>query len=350
MNEILINGKKIGKKSPIFLIAEAGINHNGDILLAKKLIDIAANAEVDAIKFQTFKTENVFLSSTPKVEYQRISEEDSETFNEMAKKFEFSRETFKELKNYCDQKNIIFLSTPYDKTSVDWLKELKVTAYKISSGDMNNFPLLKYICSKKKPILLSTGMATLEEVKETIQFLESNNANNIVIFQCTTNYPSNYEELNLNVINTYLKEFPNYIIGFSDHSLGIEASIGAAAKGAKIIEKHFTVDKNLEGPDHSASLNPEELIQWVKGIRIIEKALGEYKKEPSKVEKDISKIVRRSIISLVDLKKGEYIKEKHIGAKRPATGISPNFFYRIIGKKVKRDINKDSIINWDDLE
>ncbi len=350
MKEISINGKKIGPESPIFLIAEAGVNHNGKLNLAKKMIDIALEAKVDAIKFQTFSTEKLLLKTTPKIKYQKENVEDQENFYDMLKKYELTIEDFKILYNYCKEIGLIFLSTPFDEISVKWLDNLNISAFKIGSGDMNNFPLLKLISSKKKPILLSTGMATLEEVIESVNFLKSNNVEDIVIFQCTTNYPSNYEEINLNVIDTYKKEFPNNIIGFSDHSLGFEASIGAAAKGVKVIEKHFTINKEMDGPDHKASLNPRELKEWVKHIRNLEKALGDYKKFPSKNEQEIAKIARKSIVTLSDLKEGDLIKKEDIDIKRPGYGISPKYFSSLIGKTIKRNVPKNSILFWEDVE
>lgn len=350
MKDILIEGKRIRPNSPIFLIAEAGVNHNGELSLAKKLIDIVANAEVDAIKFQTFITEQVFIKSTPKVEYLKSSKDDKQSWEEMVKKYEFTKEDFIEIKKYCEKKKIIFLSTPYDENSIEWLEDLNIAAYKISSGDLTNYPLLKKICSKKKPILLSTGMATLKEVIETVNFIYSNNIHDLCIFQCTTNYPSSFEELNLNVIETYKKEFPDCLIGFSDHSLGIEASIGAASKGVKLIEKHITLDREMDGPDHKASLDPEQLNQWVKSIRNIEKALGTFEKFPSKTELIIAEKARRSIVSRKLLEKGKIIKKEDLIVKRPGYGIPPTKFNELLGKRTKRSIPEDTIINWDDIE
>lgn len=350
MREILIQSKKVGKNFPVFLIAEAGVNHNGDLILAKKLIDEAVDAKVDAVKFQTYVTNELLLKSTSKADYQKKHTETDETFFEMLQKLEFSKEQFKEISSYCKEKKIIFLSTPFDHISVEWIEELGVPAYKIGSGDMNNIPLLKLICSKKKPILLSTGMASLKEVKDSVNIIKKNNINDIIIFQCTTNYPTTYEEINLNVIDTYKEEFPDLIIGFSDHSIGIEASIGAVAKGAKVIEKHFTLDKNMEGPDHKASLNPKELKLWVEAIRNIEKALGSMIKLPTANEIDIAKIARKSIISRNKLDIGTMIKPEDICVKRPGIGIPPSEYENIIGKKVKNLIQKDSIIRWEDLE
>ncbi|MFX0059053.1 MAG: N-acetylneuraminate synthase family protein, partial [Candidatus Heimdallarchaeota archaeon] len=257
---------------------------------------------------------------------------------------------FEDLKNYCSNKNLIFLSTPFDDNSVELLDKLNVPVFKIGSGDMNNFPLLKLICSKNKPIFLSTGMATLNEVKLSVGFLRSNNIDEIVIFQCTSSYPAAYEDVNLNVIDTFKQEFPDLLIGFSDHSLGIEASVGAVAKGVKVVEKHFTLDKNMEGPDHKSSLDPIELNQWVLSIRNLEKALGGYDKKPSNIELEISKVARKSVVSIKEIRKGEILTKEKIAIKRPGYGISPINLEKIIGMKVKRDISKDSIIYWEDIE
>lgn len=352
VNNIFLEGKKIGNGSPIFLIAEAGVNHNGNIEIAKKMIDLALKAKVDAIKFQTFITDKLVLKTTPKVEYQKTSYSDKEDFYDMIKKYELTKDDFKRLKKYCIKKGLIFLSTPFDDTSVEWLEEIGVPAFKIGSGDMNNFPLLKQICSKGKPIFLSTGMATLEEVKDSVNYIIQNGIKEIIIFQCTTNYPALYEELNLNVIDTYKREFPSFFIGFSDHSLGIKASIAAAAKGVKVIEKHFTIDKNMEGPDHKASLNPKELSEWVTAIRNIEKALGNGIKVLTDSERQIAKIARKSIISTTKLEIGDILTEDKITIKRPGTGIPPTEFFTIIKKKliVRKTIPKDSLIHWEDLE
>ena len=349
MMNIKINGKKLGKNTPIFLIAEAGINHNGELEIAKKLIDIASKAEVDAVKFQTFITENLMLKSTSKAEYQMKNTDDKETFYEMAKKYEFNFHDFEILKKYTKEKDLIFLSTPFDNESVEMLDKLDISAYKVGSGDMDNFPLLKLICSKRKPILLSTGMATLDDVKKSVDFIRSNAIKDLVIFQCTTNYPTSLEEVNLNIIDTYKKEFPDLIIGFSDHSLGFEASIGAAAKGTKVIEKHFTLDKNMEGPDHKASLNPEDLIKWVNAIRNIERVLGTNVKSPSKSEIEIAKIAKKSVVSAQKLEFGDILNENNIAIKRPGTGIPPTEYYKILGKTVKKKIPKDSVIHWEDI-
>ncbi|MFX1384265.1 MAG: N-acetylneuraminate synthase family protein, partial [Promethearchaeota archaeon] len=301
------------------------------------------------IKFQTFKAEELLLKTTAKVEYQKEKTDKNENFYEMIKRYEFTKDEFHILADYCNEKGIIFLSTPFDPLSVHWLEELNVPAYKVGSGDMNNFPLLKEICSKKKPIFISTGMATLDEVKETINYIKSNEINEIVLFQCTTNYPTSFDEVNLNVIDTYKKEFPDLLIGFSDHSLGITVSLGAVAKGVKVIEKHFTLDKEMEGPDHKASLDPKELKQWVYEIRHLEMALGDSKKNPMKSELEIAKVARKSIVTIKDIKAGDTLTEENIAVKRPGVGIPPKEFYEILGKKVKKHISKDSILQREDI-
>ena len=349
MNCIKVGDKMVGEDNPIFLIAEAGVNHNGSLSIARSLVDIAADSGVDAIKFQTYKTEKLILRSTEKASYQQSNVKKEESFYEMLKKYELTEGDFKILKEYCDEKGLLFLSTPFDSSSVELLENLNVPAYKIGSGDMNNFPLIKVVCSKGKSILLSTGMATLEEVRESVQFIKNNSVEEIVIFQCTTSYPTKLEDVNLNVIDLYKSEFPNEIIGFSDHSQGITASLGAVAKGAKVIEKHFTLDKEMEGPDHKASLDPTELRKWVNEIRNLEKALGSNKKTLLKSEVELSKIARKSIVSIKDLKKGEILSEDNIGIKRPGTGISPKEFEKIIGRSINKDILKDSVIFWEDV-
>ena len=267
MKTISISNKKIGNNCPVFIIAEAGVNHNGDINIAKKMIDVAVNAGVDAIKFQTFKTEKLIIKNTPKAEYQIDSAKPEENFFDMLKKLELSYGQFRELKDYCELRNIIFLSTPFDSSSANFLDEIGIAAFKVSSGDFDNFFLLKYLIGKNKPILISSGMSSMEEVRETIQFFKDQKFNNLVLFQCTSAYPTPFDSVNLRVIETYIKEFSDIIIGFSDHSLGTIMGSVAVGLGARVIEKHFTLDQKMEGPDHKASLNPDQLVQYVKNIR-----------------------------------------------------------------------------------
>jgi len=347
MKKIKIENKYINEDR-CFIIAEAGVNHNGSIKFAKKLIDVAKEAKVDAIKFQTFKVGNVATKYAPKADYQVKNTGSKESQYEMIKKLELKEEDFKELYKYAKEKGIIFLSTPFDFESADFLDDLGVSAFKISSTDLTNLPFLKYIAKKGKPIILSTGMATLGEVEEAVNTIKKYNED-IILLHCVTNYPANFEELNLKAIKT-LKEAFKLPVGYSDHSLGIYAPIAAVSLGAVVIEKHFTLDKNLPGPDHKASLEPKELKEMVKCIRLIEKALGDGIKRPTFEEEKIKKVVRKSIVAKINIPKGTIITEEMITFKRPGTGLSSKYYKEVIGKKARRDIKADEIIYWHDLE
>lgn len=348
--EIKINNAIIGEKHPVFFIAEAGVNHNGDIKLAKKMIDVAIEAKADAIKFQTYRTEGVMIRKTPKAAYQLDDTHPDENFFDMAKKIELPFEVYKDLKDYCEKKNIIFLSTPFCFDSADYLEKIGVAAFKVSSGDFVNYPFLEHIIKKGKPILISSGTAEMDEVKETIKFVRSKKCEQIVLFHCTSSYPTPYEDVNLNVIETYRKEFPGIPIGFSDHSVGTLAGALAVAKGVKAIEKHFTMDKNLVGPDHKASLDPPELKAYIENIRIAEKMMGSPVKKLTDVEKNVREIARKSVVSKVNMKKGTILSKDSITVKRPGTGIPAKSFDQVIGKRLKNSIDADSIITWKDIE
>ncbi len=330
--------------SKVFIIAEAGVNHNGRIDLAYQLIDAAKEAGADAIKFQTFKAENVVSRLAPKAEYQKKTTGSNESQLGMIKKLELSFEDFVKLKKYCDKKGIMFLSTPFDHQSIDFLYDL-VDMYKIPSGEIINYPYLKYIAAKNKPIIMSTGMANLGEVESAIDILVKSGTKkeNITILHCTTNYPCPYKEVNLKAMLT-LKEVFKLTVGYSDHTLGIEVPIAAVAMGAKIIEKHFTLDKKLPGPDHKASLEPGELKEMIKAIRNIEMALGGGVKKPNKSEIEIMKVVRKSIVASTGIKKGEVFTKTNITVKRPGTGISPMRWDEVIGGKADRDFKDDELI------
>ena len=335
----------------VFIIAEAGVNHNGDINLAYKLADIAKEAEVDAIKFQTFKTEKVISKFADMASYQKKNLNTSESQYEMAKKLELSYKEFKKLKKYCDEIKIMFLSTPDEEDSLNFLvDELNMPFIKIGSGEVTNLPYLRKIAAKNKPIIMSTGMANLGEVEEAINTIRSGNSKaQISLLHCTTNYPTPYEEVNLKAMQTLAAAF-KLPVGYSDHTLGIEVPVAAVAMGAKIIEKHFTLDKNLPGPDHKASLEPDELKEMVKAIRNIEMALGDGIKKPNKSEIEIIKIVRRSLIATRDIRAGEIIKESDITIKRPGTGILPKFKEIVIGMKLVNDIRQDEPFRWENFK
>ncbi|MEH1739361.1 N-acetylneuraminate synthase [Fusobacterium varium] len=337
-------------KNKIFIIAEAGVNHNGNINLAYKMVDEAKKAGVDCIKFQTFKTEKIIYKEAKKAEYQEKNTENKETQYEMLKKLELTYDEFKKLKKYCEEKEIMFLSTPDEEESLNFLiDELNMEIVKIGSGEITNYIYLEKIAQKNKPIILSTGMSTLGEVEKSLEIIRKYNNQKITLLHCTTNYPCPVEEVNLKAMLT-LKEAFKLDIGYSDHTLGIEIPIAATALGATVIEKHFTLDKNLDGPDHKASLEPLELAKMVEAIRNIEKALGNGIKQPNASENKIKEVIRRKIIVFKNLKKGDILKEEDLIFKRSNNGIEAEFYKMIIGKKIKRDLKEETIISWDDLE
>jgi N-acetylneuraminate synthase/N,N'-diacetyllegionaminate synthase len=345
--KVKIGNTLIGEEEPCFIIAEAGVNHNGDINLAKKLIAAAKDAGADAVKFQTFKAENVVIKNAEKAEYQKIAKEESQY--EMLKKLELIEEDFRELADYAKEKDILFLSSPFDKESVDLLYELDVPAFKIGSGEITNFPLLKHIAKKGKSIILSTGMATLGEVEEALNVIRSDGVEDIILLHCVSNYPARIEDVNLRAMET-LKQAFKIPVGFSDHTLGITASIAAVALSACVIEKHFTLDRNLPGPDHKASLEPDELKEMVEAIRDVEKALGDGIKRPIKEEKEIKRVARRSIIANVEIPEGAIITEDMLDVKRPGTGIEPKYIDMLVGRKARENIKKSDIVTWKMIE
>jgi len=348
MNQKIKIGKKtISDHGSVFIIAEAGVNHNGDLKLAKKLIDMAKEAGADAVKFQTFLPEELVTKHAAKAKYQRKASDDGSQY-EMLKKLQLSSSDFKMLFQYCQKRKIIFLSTPFDFQSARFLNQLNVPAFKIGSGDMNNLPLLSQIAGYKKPIILSTGMSTLTEVKEAYRTIQARGNRKIILLHCTSNYPTKFEDVNLNAMLTLKNTFPS-IIGCSDHTLGIEVPIAAVALGARIIEKHLTLDRKLPGPDHKTSLNPEEFQMMVESIRNIEKAKGNIKKEPNKSEIEISKVIRKSIIAARSISRDSLLTTKMLTIKRPGTGIKPKYFNRLIGRKVKKNISKDHILQWNEV-
>ncbi len=335
--------------SKVFIIAEAGVNHNGNLDLAYQLIDVAKDAGADAVKFQTFKAEKVVSKLADKAEYQKKTTGSDKPQLEMIKKLELSFDDFIKLKKYCDKKEIIFLSTPFDHQSIDFLYDL-VDIYKIPSGEIINYPYLKYIVAKNKPIIMSTGMANLGEVEEAINTIMAvNSKTKISLLHCTTNYPTPYEEVNLKAMQTLAATF-KLPVGYSDHTLGIEVPVAAVAMGAKIIEKHFTLDKNLPGPDHKASLEPDELKEMVKAIRNIEVALGDGIKKSNKSEIEIMKVARKSLIATRDIRAGEIIKESDIAIKRPGTGIQPKFKDIIIGMKTINNVRQGEPFRWENFK
>ena len=342
MNRIQLGKKSIGESYPCFIIAEAGVNHNGQLDLAKKLVDAAVTAGADAVKFQIFKPDEVVTKEAVLADYAKRNIGKNISQLELLKKVSLSYKEFKVLKEYCDKKHIIFLATPHSFDAIDFLDDL-VPAFKFGSGDITNTPALKHAAAKHKPLILGTGMATMNEVQEAIHAITSTGNHNIVALHCTTNYPCPLEEVNLRAMLTMKKKLP-CLVGYSDHTPGITVPIMSAALGAVILEKHLTLDKNLPGPDHKASLKPAEFKQMVTEIRNAEKAMGWSEKKPTTSDKKNVKYVRKSIVANQDIKKGTRIDDIMITFKRPGTGTPPSKRKQIIGKKAKQNIKKDDLI------
>jgi N,N'-diacetyllegionaminate synthase len=332
--------------SRVLIIAEAGVNHNGQVELAEKLVDVAAEAGVDYVKFQTFKTEKIVSRSAKKAEYQMANMQDKDDSQyDMLKKLEMDDDMHRHLIQYCNKKGIQFLSTPFDLDSISYLESLGIRLGKIPSGELTNLPFLRKMSRCFDELILSTGMSTMKEIEEAIAALKNSgfDTNNLSILHCNTEYPTPMQDVNLNAMLSIRDKF-GVRIGYSDHTLGIEVPVAAVAMGAQIIEKHFTLDKNLPGPDHKASLEPSELIAMVKAIRNIEKALGDSNKEPSPSEMKNMAIARKSIIASKNIRKGEVLSEENITVKRPGTGISPMKWDAVIGTKAIRDFSADELI------
>ncbi|MBX9853398.1 MAG: N-acetylneuraminate synthase [Cytophagaceae bacterium] len=337
-------------KKHTIIIAEAGVNHNGDISLAMELVDQAAASGADYVKFQTFKAEKLVSVSAKKAEYQKANDKGSDNQFEMLKKLELTENDHEVIIKRCKEKGIGFLSSAFDLDSLDYLQTLDIPFFKVPSGELVNTPYLKKIAAFKKKIILSTGMATLEEISEAIKVLEQQKfpKSDLIVLHCNTQYPTPFEDVNLRAMIT-IKDAFGVEIGYSDHTEGIEVPIAATAMGAVLIEKHFTLDKNMPGPDHKASLAPAELKAMVKAIRNIDVALGDGIKKPSKSEKDNIVIVRKSIHVKKALEAGHVIKEEDICLKRPATGLPPSMYEDIIGKKLFRGKKADEPLFHDDI-
>jgi len=336
----------------VLIIAEAGVNHNGDIMIAKKLIDAASHAKADYVKFQSFKADKLVSPTAKKAEYQSKNTGDNDDFQyNMLKKLELSNQDHIELISYCKKKDIKFFSTAFDVDGVEYLNSLKLDRFKIPSGELTNFPYLKAVAKTNLPVILSTGMASLEEVRDSVNVLikYGTNKDELTILHCNTDYPTSMADVNLKAMSSMAKFF-GLNVGYSDHTLGIEVPIAAVSLGATVIEKHFTLDRSLSGPDHKASLEPEELKKMVESIRNIEKAIsGNGVKEPSKSELKNIVIARKSIHLSKDLLVGSIITEKDIIPLRPGDGICSMNWEEIIGKRINKNLNKYTKLKWDDL-
>ena len=333
------------KFQKVFVIAEAGVNHNGDVKKAFEMIEAAVNSGVDAIKFQTFKAEKLVSGIADMASYQKENIGRDISQLQMIRKLELSFDDFAELKAYCDRQGIMFLSTPFDEVSADFLTEM-VPMFKIGSGEITNIPFLKRIALKKKPIILSTGMSSLSEIEIALSAMYCEGASDISLLHCTTNYPCPFNEVNLRAMLTIGEAF-KLPIGYSDHTLGTEIPVAAVAMGAKIIEKHFTLDRQLSGPDHKASLEPEELTAMVKSIRNVEAALGDGIKRPNPSELETMIAARKSLVASKDLEKNQLLRPEDVCIKRPGNGLQPSLMSIVVGKKLRKCVRKDELFTWE---
>ena len=347
--ELKIGSRAIGDGRPCFIIAEAGVNHNGDAARAKRMIDAAREAGADAVKFQAFRAASIVTRRAPKAAYQQAAGGDAESQFAMLEKLELSAEDFKELFDHAGRAGITFLATPFDLESVDLLEQIGVPAYKVGSGDITNLPLLRRIAGKGKPVIFSEGMATDEEIRETLDILSPEGGPGCALLHCVSAYPARAKDMNLRVM-ARLRETFGVPVGLSDHTAGTAVAIAAAALGACVIEKHFTLDRSLPGPDHPASVEPDELKRLVQGVREAEAALGDGVRRLTETEAAIKNVARRSIVTTVAVPAGTVLTGDMVAMKRPAGGIEPRYLEDILNRKAARDIAADTALAWEDIE
>lgn len=345
---ISIGARRVGSGEPCFIIAEAGVNHNGNFEMARELIDVAVDAGCDAVKFQTFKTEKVCSPFAPKATYQKQTTEALESQLEMVRKLELPFEAFRELHHYCINKGIIFLSTPFDYESADFLAELPVLAFKIPSGEITNLFFLEHVARKGYPLIVSTGMATMEEVSVAVETLRAAGNEQMVLLQCVSNYPASPSSMNLRAMRT-LEEAFGIAAGLSDHTVGTEIAFAAVSLGACVIEKHFTLNHDLPGPDHRASLEPNELAGLVKGLRNIEAAMGDGVKRPTQEELNTADVARRSLVAARFIAAGTAITVDMLDILRPGTGLPPAMRPQVVGRRARHDIEPGTLLRLDML-
>ena len=330
---------------PVFVIVEAGVNHNGQIEIAKQLIKEAKSVGANAIKFQTFKADKLVTATAQKADYQQVTTDQNQSQYEMLKSLELSEKDHRILKTHCQELDILFLSTPFDEDSADFLESLNLPLFKISSGDLTNHPFLAHLAKKKKPMILSTGMSTLGDVDAALNVIAENGNPEVSLLHCVTEYPAPYDQINLKAMQTLRQAF-QVPVGYSDHTLGIEISLAAVALGASIIEKHLTLDKTMAGPDHRASLEPQEFKKMVESIRHIEQALGDGIKKPAECELRNMSVARKSLVVARPIKKGERFTKENVAIKRPGTGLSPSLWDYVLGSTATHDYSTDDLIQW----
>lgn len=345
---ITIGKRTIGPGEPCFIIAEAGVNHNGDLGLSKRLVDAAREAGADSVKFQTWVTEKLVTPDAPKAEYQRDNPGNEQSQFEMLKQLELSHDEFRQIQAHADHEGILFLSTPDEEDSANFLEELRVPLFKIGSGEVTNLPFLKHVALKGKPIILSTGMSTLGEVEAAVRIIEDAGNRQLVLLHCVSNYPAEKSACNLSAMNTLASAF-GYPVGFSDHTLGFEVAVAAVARGACVLEKHFTLDKTMPGPDHRASLDPVEFAAMVRAIRAVESALGDGIKRPVPSELETKQVAQKAIVTARPIRVGEVLTQADVALRRTSGGLPPAYLPLIIGRCVNRDLEVNRTITLDVL-
>ncbi|MFC1904272.1 pseudaminic acid synthase [Chloroflexota bacterium] len=345
ITKVKIGERWVGEGEPTFIIAEAGANHDRKLSQAKQLIDVAVEAGANAVKFQVYSAETIYSKKTPQFSYLKELDAGKSTYD-ILRENELSREWLKELYEYCQKQGIIFLASPFDKEAIDQLQEVSVPAYKWASFEIVDLPLLKHVASKGKPMLLATGMCNLADIQEAVDTVYSTGNKDVILLHCTSLYPTKPNQVNLRMMDTIQAAF-HLPVGLSDHTLGITIPVAAVARGACVVEKHFTLSRKLEGPDHPFALEPEELKQMVSAIREVEEGLGSSVKQMIPDEEEMARLGRRSLIARVDISKGARIAEDMLIIKRPGYGIRPKFLDIVVGREAKRDIEKDDIITWE---
>ena len=348
MRTIEIAERKIGPGQPCFIIAEAGVNHNGELKLARQLVDTAVEAGADAVKFQTFQARRLVTEKAPKADYQLRATDSSESQFEMLSRLELSHEDHHDLKEYCQRRGILFLSTPFDELSADFLEQLGVPAFKMGSGELTNLPFLLHVARKSKPMIVSTGMASLGEVESAVEAIHSQGNLDLILLHCVSNYPADPADINLRAMDTLRCAF-DLPVGYSDHTQGIEIPLAAAALGACVIEKHITLDRHLPGPDQAVSLEPDELKTLVRGIRLVESALGDGRKRPAASEADTASVARKSLVAAIDIPAGTALTGEMIAIKRPGNGLPPALRSSLIGRRTRNAIPAGALIRLEDL-
>ncbi len=342
-----IAGRPVGRGAPCFLIAEAGVNHNGDLDLALGLVDAAASAGADAVKFQSFRAERLVTAWAPKAGYQQRNTGAGGSQLEMLRRLELTDEQHRKIAARCAEKGVLFLSTPFDEERADFLAGVGVPAFKVSSGDLTNTPFLEHLARKGLPVLLSTGMGTLEETRGAVQALSG--VPGLAVLHCVSRYPADPAEANLRAMET-IRRTLRVPVGYSDHTEGALVALASVAMGACVLEKHITLDRALPGPDHRASLEPAELAELVRGVRIVEQAFGHGRKEPVPGEKETAAVARRSLVAACELPAGTLLAPQHLAVRRPGTGISPGMRDRLLGRKLKVALAEGALIHWEMVE